>query len=511
MNQQVANKRIAKNTIALYIRMFVIMAVSLYTSRIILQVLGISDFGLYNVIGGIVASFSMLSAALTVGTQRFLSYAMGEGDEEKLQKTFSIALGLHIFLAIILLILAETIGLWFVYNYLNIPNGRFSAAIWVYQFSVIAFLVNLVQVPFQSCLISHEKMNIYAYMSIYDVVMKLLVLFVIQVIPIDKLILYGLMILIIQVSSVLIYNFYCRKNFEECSWKIKTDKKLTSEMLSYTGWNLFGGSLGFVTGQGINILLNIFCGTTVNAARGLSMNINNIITQFVSNFQTAVNPQIVKQYAAKEYDYLYRLVINNARLAEYLYLLIAIPIFIEIDFLLDLWLVEVPEYTSIFIRIIIIQSALSPIDYPVGMLIHASGKMKWPSIITVIPLYSIFIISYFLLKNGYTPVSVYIVSAVLFIWRNITNMYFANKYSGISISLIIRSIYMNTLLGCVVMFIIPYLISSQISYGWERFIIVSIVSILWSCIIIYFLGLTKNLRILVKNKIRQTLNNIIFK
>ena len=207
MNQQVANKRIAKNTIALYIRMFVIMAVSLYTSRIILQVLGISDFGLYNVIGGIVASFSMLSAALTVGTQRFLSYAMGEGDEEKLQKTFSIALGLHIFLAIILLILAETIGLWFVYNYLNIPNGRFSAAIWVYQFSVIAFLVNLVQVPFQSCLISHEKMNIYAYMSIYDVVMKLLVLFVIQVIPIDKLILYGLMILIIQVSSVLIYNF----------------------------------------------------------------------------------------------------------------------------------------------------------------------------------------------------------------------------------------------------------------------------------------------------------------
>lgn len=505
MNQQNTNKRIAKNTLMLYIRMLITVVVSLYTSRIILQVLGVSDYGLYNVVGGVVASFSMLSAALTVGSERFLTYAMGERDEEKLKKTFSIALGLHLFLALILLFLAETIGLWFVYNYLNVPDGRMPATIWIYQFSVITFLINLIQVPFQSCLISHERMNMYAYMSIYDVVMKLLILFFIQIIPFDKLILYGAMILIVQLSSVIVYNHYCCKHFEECTWHIQTDKQLTLEMLSYTGWNLFGGSMGFLNGQGINILLNIFCGTIVNAARGLSMSINNIISQFVQNFQTAVNPQIVKQYAAKEYESLFQLVINNARLAEYLYLLIAIPAFIEIDFVLQVWLGEVPTYTAIFVQIILLQSALSPADYPIGMLIHASGKLKWPSIVTVIPLYSIFIISYVLLKNGYSPVSIYIVSAVLYIWRNITNLYFAHKYSGIPIRTVVKRVYTNTLCGAVLMFIIPYIISLQLPSGWSRFLIVCTTSVIWSLIVIYFIGLTKGMRTIVIDKIRNKL------
>lgn len=501
------NKRIAKNTLALYIRMFVTMSVSLYTSRILLQVLGVSDYGLYNVIGGVVASFSMLSAALTVGTQRFLTYTMGEKNEEKLRKVFSIALGLHLSFALILLILAETLGLWFVYNYLNVPEGRMSATLWVYQFSVIAFLVNLIQVPFQSCIISHERMNLYAYMSIYDVIMKLLMLFVIQTIPVDKLILYGFMILVVQVSSVLIYNNYCCRNFKECSWNIQSDRKLTLEMLSYTGWNLFGGSMGFLNGQGVNILLNIFCGTGVNAARGLSMSINNIITQFVQNFQTAVSPQIVKQYAAKEYDSLFRLVINNARLAEYLYLLIAVPAFIEIDFVLQVWLGEVPAYTAIFVQIILLQSALSPTDYPISLLIHANGKLKWPSLLTVIPLYSIFIVSYFLLKNGYSPVSVYIVSAVLFLWKNIANLYFAHRYTGISVKTVLIKVYINTLLGVIIMFFVPYIISLQLPLGWFRFLIVCSSSVLWSFIVIFFVGLTKNMREILKKKLLEKVYN----
>lgn len=322
MNQQATNKRIAKNTFALYIRMFVTMAVSLYTSRVLLQVLGVSDFGLYNVVGGIVSSFAMLSAALTVGTQRFLTYTMGEGDKEKLKRVFSTALGLHIFFAFVLLIFAETVGLWFVYQYLNVPEGRFTAAVWIYQFSVFAFLINLVQVPFQSCIISNERMNIYAYMSIYDAGMKLLMVFVIQILSADKLILYGAMVFIVQMTTAFFYNSYCRRHFAECSFHIRTDLMLAKQMLAYTGWNIFGGSIGFVTGQGLNILLNIFYGTVVNAASGLAMSINSMITQFVTNFQMAVNPQIVKQYAAKEFGSLYRLVVNNARIAQYLYLFI---------------------------------------------------------------------------------------------------------------------------------------------------------------------------------------------
>lgn len=499
-NQQI-NKRIAKNSIFLYIRMFVTMAIGLYTSRVVLQVLGASDFGLYNVVGGVLTLFTMFSSALTIGTQRFLSYALGDNDISKVKKTFSIAFGLHVTLAAVIFVLAETIGLWFLYTYLNIPDGRFTAAVWVYQFSVIAFLVNLIQVPFQSCLIAHERMNMYAYMSIYDAVLKLIIVFLLAYISYDKLISYGFLILLVNVTSVLIYNIYCRRSFEECSYHIERDKQLTKEIITYTGWNFFGGSLSFFTGQGLNILLNIFCGTVVNAARGLSLSVNNMINQFVSNFQIAVNPQIIKQFAAKEWESLHSLVINNARIAEYLFLLIAIPVFLEIDFLLKLWLGDYPEYTAIFIQILLIQTAESPLDYPLGMLIHASGKMKWPSIVTVVPLISIFFVSYILLKIGSSPVSVYIASAVIYLWKNFTDLYFAHKYSGISISRVIKQVYINVIVGGIIMFAVPYFVKLQMPPGWVRFLTVGSVSVFTSVLVVYFWGLTPGMRTIVKDKL----------
>lgn len=508
-DQQQINKRIAKNSIFMYIRLFATMAIGLYTSRVVLNVLGASDYGLYNVVGGVLTLFAMFSTALTVGTQRFLSYAIGENDTVKLKRTFSIAFGLHVKLAVIILLLAETFGLWFLYTYLNIPEGRLNAAVWVYQFSIIGFLVNLVQIPFQSCLIAHERMNMYAYMSIYDAAMKLLVVFLLPLVAIDKLITYGFLVLVVHVTSVLIYNIYCRKNFEECSFHIVKDNQLAKEIVSYTGWNLFGGSLSFFTGQGVNILLNIFCGTVVNAARGLSMSVNHIVTQFVSNFQVAVNPQIIKQYAGKEWDSLYRLVISNARIAEYLFLLIAIPIFLETDFLLELWLGEYPEYTAIFIQILLIQAAESPLDYPLGMLIHASGKMKWPSVVTAIPLISIFFVSYILLRMGYSPVCVYIASAIIFFWKNITDLYFAHKYSGISITKVLKKVYLNVLIGGAIMFIVPFLVKQQLDPGWVRFLIVDTVSITSSAGVIYFWGLTPGMRAIVKEKMHLMKKPII--
>ena len=499
-NQQV-NKRIAKNSVFLYLRLIVTMVIGLYASRVVLQVLGASDYGLHNVVGGVLTLFSMFSAALTVGTQRFLSYAIGDKDAVKLKKTFSIALGLHVKLAAIIFLLAETIGLWFVCTCLNIPDGRLTAAFWVYQFSVVGFLVNLVQIPFQSCLIAHERMNMYAYMSIYDAVMKLAVVFLIQWINVDKLIAYGFFVLLVNITSVLIYNTYCRKKFEECTFHIEKDKELTKEIVNYTGWNLFGGSLIFFTGQGLNILLNIFCGTIVNAARGLSMSVNNIITQFVNSFQFAVNPQIIKQYAGKEWDSLYSLVINNARIAEYLFLLISIPVFIETDFLLKLWLGDYPEYTAVFVQILLIQAAESPLDYPLGMLIHASGKMKWPSIVTVVPLLSIFVVSYFLLKNGHSPVSVYVASAIIYLWKNFTDLYFAHKYSGISVSRVLNQVYLNVIIGGAIMFVIPFLVKLHMNPGWPRFITVGVVSVFTSAIVIYFCGMTPGMRAMVKEKL----------
>lgn len=501
-NNQQINKRIAKNSIFLYVRMFVTLAVGLYASRIILQVLGASDFGLYNVVGGVLTLFAMFSSALTIGTQRFLSYAIGDNDEAKLKRTFSIAFGLHLKLAVIIFLLAETVGLWFLYKYINIPDGRLTAAVWVYQFSIIGFLASLIQIPYQSCLIAHERMNMYAYMSIYDAVMKLFVVISLQWISFDRLIAYGFLILAVNLTSVLIYCLYCRKNFVECTAHIENDKKLTKEIINYTGWNLFGGSLTFFTGQGINILLNIFCGTIVNAARGLSMSVNSVISQFVNNFQVAVNPQIIKQFAGKEWESLHKLVIFNARIAEYLFLLIAIPVFLETDFLLKLWLGEYPEYTAIFVQILLIQAAESPLDYPLGMLIHASGKMKWPSIVTVVPLLSIFVVSYVLLKMGYSPVSVYIASAIIFLWKNCTDLYFANKYSGISILRVLKQVYLNVIVGGFVMFVVPFFVRQHMEAGWSRFLVVGTVSVITSLVVIYFWGLTPGLRGMVKDKVR---------
>ncbi len=481
--------------------MLVTMAVALYTSRVVLQVLGASDYGLYNVVGGVLSMFGMFSAALTVGTQRFLTYAMGENDFSKLKKTFSIAFGLHVIVALFIFILAETIGLWFFYTYLKIPDGRFNAAFWVYQFSIIGFMVNLIQVPFQSCLISHEEMDMYAYMSIYDVVMKLIVVFVIQYISLDKLILYATLIFVVNTTSVLIYNLYCRRKFSECTFYIIIDKQLTKEIIVYSGWNLFGGSLNFFTNQGVNILLNIFCGTVVNAARGLSITVNQYILNFAMNFQLAANPQIIKLYASREYDKLYRLVVNNSRLSSYMFLLVAIPAFIEIDYVLKLWLGVYPKYTDIFIQIILIQSLWMPLDYSVGLLIHASGRMKWPSIAAV-GLMLIFPISFFLLKMGFSPVSIYVASAIIWSYHNIVDLYYANKYTGIPILKVLKGVYGNIMFGIVPMFSIPYAISKTLEEGLARFVIVGFSSVVTSLIVIYLIGLTPSMRKMVLRKLK---------
>lgn len=500
LTEQSNNKRIAKNTVYLYIRMFFTMIVALYTSRIVLQVLGDSDYGLYNVIGGVLTMFSMFSGALMVGTQRFLTFALGEKDFGKLQRVFSLALGLHIAMAIFILLLSETIGLWFFYEYLKIPDGRMTAALWVYQFTILGFLINLVQLPFQACLIAHEKMSMYAYMGIYDVVMKLMLVIMLQYVTFDKLILYAALVFVVNFTSAVIYNFYSRRHFSECAFRVAWDGKLAKEFASYSGWNLVGGSFGFFTNQGINILLNIFCGTVVNAARGLSMTVNTFVLTFINNFQTAANPQIVKLYAANEYDKLHRLVVYNCRIAEYLYLLIAIPIFIEIEFVLKIWLGDYPEYTPVFVQIILIQSAWSPCNFPVGMLIHASGRMKWPSIwASVIIL--IFPISYILLKAGCSPVAVYIASAIIWLYLNGCNLYFANQYTYLSIKMVLHKVYFNVIAGGAVMFIIPYIISEQMESGWSRFLVVSSVSLITSALVIFVWGMTPNMRNVVFKKL----------
>ena len=497
------NKRIAKNTFYLYIRMFITMVVALYTSRVVLRVLGSSDFGLYNVVGGVVTMFSMFSGTLTAGTQRYLTCAMGENDNIKLKKTFSVAFGIHIIVALILIVLAETVGLWFLNTQMNIQNDRIIAAQFVYQFSILAFTLDIVQIPFMSTIIAHENMNVYAYMSIYDVVMKLLIAFLIQYLTYDKLILYALLVFSVNISTVLIYNFYCRRKYEECGLFLLWDKVLAKNMLSFNGWNIIGSATGFVSGQGINILLNIFFGTVVNAAKGISSVVNTYVTGFVTNFQTAANPQIVKLFTTKNYNDLYRLIVNNCRVAGYLFLIIAIPASIEIKQVLTVWLGNYPPYTEIFVILIFLQSFPYSIDRPLVTLINATGKVKWYNLTSGLWIIMILPVGYLLLKLGFSPVAPCLTCALMWMVDLFWTAYFSNKYAKIPVFLILKDIFGNLFIGGSIMFIVPYIVSLLMEDCWIRFFLVCCISFITSISVLYLWGMTSGMKTLFLKKIRR--------
>ena len=477
------NKRIAKNTLLLYFRMLITMLVSLYTSRVVLQTLGISDYGLYNVVGGVVTMFTFINGTLASGTQRFLTFELGTNNKEKLHRVFNTAMALHGLLALVLFLLVETIGLWFLYNKMNIEAGRMDAAFWVFQFSCITMLINVIQVPYMSSIISHEKMDIYAYMSIFDVVMNLF--------------------LVVNCISALIYNMYCRRHYEECKFSRALDKKIFKEMMNFSGWNIFGCASVTFQGEGVNILLNMFFGTIVNAARGIAFQVNGIVMQFVNNFQMAVNPQIVKHYAAGETDLMIKLSTVNSKLAAFLLLFILVPLFIELEFVLHIWLGEYPAYAPIFLRIILIQSVIQTMTRPVVMMIHAVGKMKLVNLTSGGALLMILPVSYVLLKLGASPVTVFMVNVIPWFLETFFDLLCLKKYIGLSLLPFYKSVYCRVFPIGALMSVLPYTTYYMMSDGWLRFISVGIVSVLSSSLLIYFLGLDKNMRAFVINKIRS--------
>lgn len=498
------NKRIAINTLYMYVRMLVIMLVGLYTSRVVLATLGASDYGLYNVVGGIVVVLASINGTLATGTQRFLSFAIGENDENKLKSVFSTALLLHILFAVVLLVIAESAGLWFLNTKMNIPEGREMAAFWVYQFSIITTVVSIIQVPFMSAIITHERMNIYAYMSIYDVSAKLLIVFLIQVVASDKLLLYAGLYCVVSFTSALIYNIYCRSKFMECRMIPKFNKLIFRDMAVFSGWNIFGCVAVPLQTQGLNILLNIFFNTIVNAARGIAVTVNNIIIQFVNNFQIAVNPQIVKLYAAGEKKEMTNLVINNSKFAGFLYLIIAVPLFVEIEFVLDLWLGEYPEYTIPFVRIILIQSLIQTLTRPVVMVVHAVGKMKGPNLTAGIALLLAVPMTYVLLKMGLDPVSVFAINLIPWLLETFFELYFENKYIGFPIWGFYKRVYLVVFPIALLIVMVPYLAHIFLPLeGLVRFFVVCTISVVTSSVVIYYLGLSKNLKKMVVGKVKS--------
>jgi O-antigen/teichoic acid export membrane protein len=485
--------------------MILTMLVSLYTSRVILNTLGVEDFGIYNIVGGVVSMFAFFNSAMSSATQRFLSYEIGKGDFIQLRKTFNATQVIHIGIAVFIFILAETIGLWFVKSYLVIPAERMDAAIWVYHFSVLSFMVSIIQVPYNATIIAHERMNVYAYVSILEVSLKLLIVFLLVTISFDKLKLYGLLYFVVVLIIATIYRIYTRRNFEESKFEVVKDRQLYKILISYSGWNLFGASADVAQGQGVNILLNIFFGPVANAAQGIANQVRSAVNSFVSNFQLAVSPQIVKSYASGEKDYLNSLIFGTAKFSFYLLSLITLPIILEVDQILKLWLKTVPEYTYSFTILSLGLILLWPMSDPLMKAIQATGKIKKYQIITGTLRFLIFPITYLFYKFGFAAETTYIIGIIIeFLVLNV-RLFIAGKLIDFLVINYIKEIIIKNILIVLISLSLPLFIRNTMDENLIRLIFVVFISLIWNALVIFSIGLNKNERYLILNKINKIL------
>lgn len=392
------NKRIAKNTVLLYFRMLLTIVVSLYTSRVILNVLGIEDFGVFNVVGGVIAILGFLSGSLSGASSRFITYALGKGDEQELKKIFSSVLFVHFILAAIVIFVGETIGLWFVCNKLVIPVGRMTAALWVYHCSILTAVISIISVPYNSLIIAHERMSAFAYISIIEVVLKLLIVWLLIYLPYDKLIIYAILYLLIQVIVRIIYSHYCTNHFFESRTMPSCSSKRVKEICIYAAWTMNGNLAVIGYTQGLNILLNLFFGPVVNAARGIAVQVEAAVMTFVQNFQLATRPQIIKSYAVSDLQYMHKLVVASSKYGFYLIMIISFPILLCIASILRLWLGVVPDYTVVFIRIMLLGGLLQPLSLAMTTAIHATGNIRKFQIFEGTSLLMVVPLAYILLK-----------------------------------------------------------------------------------------------------------------
>lgn len=392
------NKRIAKNTLLLYVRMLFLMIISLYTSRVILNTLGVEDYGINNVVSGFIGMLGFLSGSLGAASSRFITYDLGIGDMVTMKRTFGNIVTIHLLLAVMILIFGETIGLWFVLNKLQIPENRMTAALWVYQFSIFSFMLSIVSVPYNATIIAHERMKAFAYISIVDAILKLLIVYLLVIIPYDKLIIYAILFFCIQVFDRVVYGVYCYRHFEETKTKLAFNKKLFKEIFSFAVWTMNGNLAVIGYTQGINVLLNMFFGPVVNAARGIAVQVQTVVQNFCNNFQMALNPQLTKSYAQKDLAHMQQLLKVSSKFSFFLLYIISLPLMLEAPLVLKWWLGIVPEHTINFLRLILCSSMLVALSNPLVVSVHATGKIKKFQAIEGTMLLCIVPIAYVLLK-----------------------------------------------------------------------------------------------------------------
>lgn len=506
-----SNKTIAKNTVFLYFRMMLTMFVALYTSRIVLDVLGANDYGLYNVVGGVVAMMSFINGSVSAGTSRFITYELGIGNKERLRDVFNVALVNHIIIAVLIFVLAETIGLWFVNTQMVFESERTFAVNMVYQISIVTAMLQITQMPYTAAIIAHEKMSIYAYISIFEVSLKLLMIWALTWINnLDALIAYAVMVFMIQVVVLGIYRLYCIRNYPESHWRFVKKIDKYKEIFRYAGWDIVGAICVISQGQGVNILLNIYFGPVVNAARAISYQVQGAFTQFTGNFLTAVNPEVVKNFARKEYREMVKLV-NNASLYSYLLLLVFVmPVCFKIGCLLGLWLKEVPDQTVEFTVVVLATMMIRAIARPVIMGTHATGDIKALNLyaggLGLFPLP----VSWIALHYGAPAVSVFWIILLWGVFANIAEIIiFKVKLPEFSIIEHLRVVYVRCVVVTVATVLPCCYLANFFDNSFFGFCGYYGCAFAITALIIFYMGLTKPLRIEVLNKIKNAKDKFI--
>lgn len=503
------NKRIARNTILLYLRMGISMLVSLYTVRIVLATLGNIDYGIINVVTGCVAIFTFLNGALSGSTSRFLTFELGKGNLKQLAHTFSATLFIHLALAIIIVILCETLGLWILTNELVIPNERITAAHWIYQISILAIVASIIQVPYNAVIIAHERMDIYAYMSLFDVGARLSLAYLLKTIDGDKMIIWVVMTTLVSIIYAAIYITYCRKKFSETrNIKFHKTRSLYKQLFSYSCWDFIGQISGMLQNQGINILLNTFFGPIINTARAISYQVQGALTQFANNFMMASRPQIIKLYATGKIDEMIRLVYLSSCLSFYLSFVLTLPLCLELKYVLDLWLGDYPVETIPFTKLVLINSLIINIKNSRVAAIHATGHIKFTNIITGTILCSLFPVAYLLLKKGFEAISVFVVMIVITFLAEIFAIFILRKYIKFSILEYWGQVYGRCLLVAVCSFFPVYATWKSMEEGFLRLIVVCIVSVIAVGVSVYTIGINHHTRIALNNFIKQFIGKL---
>lgn len=482
--------------------MLVIMLITLYTSRVLLQALGVVDFGIYNVVGGVITLFMVISGSLSTATQRYITYGLGRNDKKYLNKVFSISLLLHVIICLVVFLLAETLGFYFFKQNLSIPIERVTASVWVYHCAVISLVLMILCIPFNALIIANEKMSVYAIISILDASLKLIICYVLRYIQYDRLKYYAILIVLVQFIIQLCYFVYCKVSYKnEIKITKVNDFKLVKEICLFSLWSIWGNTAFLSYTQGLNILLNVFFGPIVNAARAIAVQVQSAVNQLTNSFQTALNPQIIKSYASGEFDYMYNLVFCGSRCSFYLLFIFSFPIFLETEFFLKIWLIDVPDYTVNFTRIIIITTWINSMANPLITAIKASGRIRNYEIVVGGIMLLILPVSYIFLKLGFNPYIVFIVHLCFELIAQTMRIYIASRILGFELINYVKHVVVRIFIVLILSMAIPLLLYLKLDYSIMSIVVITAVSVLLTLIIVLIVGLTKGEQQFLYNKL----------